>query len=178
MTEYSLDQVLSFPSVPIEEINLLPETSGVYFILQEDSCLYVGKSINLKSRLFQHPKFTLIGHLNNLRIAYYRVDKDSLVKVKNRFIDSLNPEMNLSQRVEISSKRHKHKFRKPVLLLSEMLEMRKMSMYRLSKLTGIHYQVLMRLDSGEAKAIRFENLDKICNTLECYPGEIINWPRD
>ena len=34
------------------------------------------------------------------------------------------------------------------------------------------------LKKGKAKAIRFTTLDKICEVLECQPGDILEYTKD
>ena len=34
------------------------------------------------------------------------------------------------------------------------------------------------LKNGKAKAIRFTTLDKICEVLECQPGDILEYTKD
>ena len=49
-----------------------------------------------------------------------------------------------------------------------MLAKRKMSVTELSEKVGI-------LKNGKAKAIRMDTLDKICRSLGCQPGDILEY---
>ncbi len=62
-----------------------------------------------------------------------------------------------------------------VVNLDVMLAKRKMTLTELSEQVGITIANLSVLKNGHAKAIRFETLDKICRTLECTPGDILEW---
>ena len=47
-------------------------------------------------------------------------------------------------------------------------------MYWLSKEKGIAYSVLWRLKTGRATSIRFDILIRICEALECQPGDLLS----
>lgn len=50
---------------------------------------------------------------------------------------------------------------------------KKMSLNELSERVGISIQNLSILKTGKAKAIRFSTLEKLCEVLECQPGDLI-----
>ncbi len=56
-----------------------------------------------------------------------------------------------------------------------MLAKRKMSLTELTDKVGITMANLSILKKGHAKAIRFSTLDKICEILECQPGDILEY---
>lgn len=55
------------------------------------------------------------------------------------------------------------------------LAKRKMRLSELSEKVGISVQNMSVLKSGRAKAIRFSTLSKICQVLECQPGDILKY---
>ncbi len=57
--------------------------------------------------------------------------------------------------------------------LDVMLAKRKMRLKQLAQEIGITEQNLSILKTGKAKAVRFSTLDKICEVLECQPGDIL-----
>ncbi len=59
-----------------------------------------------------------------------------------------------------------------------MLAKRKMKLKELSGSTGITIQNLSILKTGKARAIRFSTLDAICKTLQCQPGDILEFRND
>jgi len=61
--------------------------------------------------------------------------------------------------------------------LKELLEERKMTLYRLAKDTGISYNNLHRIASNRSKVISFEVLEKICLALDCGPGDLLEITR-
>ncbi|MEG0327253.1 MAG: helix-turn-helix transcriptional regulator [Erysipelothrix sp.] len=63
---------------------------------------------------------------------------------------------------------------KVVINLDVMLAIRKMSLTELSDHVGITLANLSILKTGKAKAIRFETLAKICEVLDCKPGDILD----
>lgn len=62
-----------------------------------------------------------------------------------------------------------------VVNLDVMMAKRKMSLNTLSELVGITLSNLSILKQGKAKAIRFSTLELICKTLDCQPGDILEY---
>ncbi len=61
-----------------------------------------------------------------------------------------------------------------IVRLDVMLAMRKMKSKDLAQQIGISEQNLSLLRQGKVKGVRFETLDKICDVLDCKPGDIID----
>jgi putative transcriptional regulator len=62
-----------------------------------------------------------------------------------------------------------------IVNLDVQMAKRKMRLNDLSDLVGISVQNLSILKTGKAKAIRFSTLDKLCQTLDCNPGDILEY---
>ena len=60
-----------------------------------------------------------------------------------------------------------------IVRLDVMLARRKMKSRDLAAEIGITEQNLSLLKSGKVKGIRFDTLSKICETLDCQPGDIL-----
>ena len=60
-----------------------------------------------------------------------------------------------------------------IVNLDVVLAQRKMRLNTLAELVDITPQNLSVLKSGRAKAIRFDTLEKICEVLQCQPGDIL-----
>ena len=56
-----------------------------------------------------------------------------------------------------------------------MLAKRKMSSGELAEKVGITPANLSILKTNKAKAIRFSTLEKICEVLDCKPGDILDY---
>lgn len=54
-----------------------------------------------------------------------------------------------------------------------MLAKRKMSVTELSERIGITIANVSILKNNKAKAIKFSTLEKICEVLECQPGDLL-----
>jgi putative transcriptional regulator len=65
-----------------------------------------------------------------------------------------------------------------VVNLDVMLARRKMRLNELAEQVGITPQNLSVLKAGRAKAIRFSTLEKICEVLDCQPGDILEFRKD
>ncbi|MCY4335662.1 MAG: helix-turn-helix transcriptional regulator [Litoreibacter sp.] len=60
-----------------------------------------------------------------------------------------------------------------VVRLDVMLATRKMKSRELADRIGISEPNLSLLKSGKVKGVRFETLAKICDVLECQPGDLL-----
>ena len=64
----------------------------------------------------------------------------------------------------------------PIIInIDVMLAKRKMSVPELSQRVGITMANISILKNGKAKALRIETLDKICEALDCQPGDILEY---
>ncbi len=59
-----------------------------------------------------------------------------------------------------------------------MLAKRKMSVTELSNQVGITMANISILKNNRAKAIRFDTLNRICEALDCQPGDILEYVED
>ena len=65
-----------------------------------------------------------------------------------------------------------------IVNLDVMLAKRKMSLSELSEKVDITIVNLSILKTGKAKAVRFSTLEAICKTLNCQPGDILEYAPD
>jgi putative transcriptional regulator len=67
----------------------------------------------------------------------------------------------------------------PIIVnLDVMMAKRKISLNELSERVDLTLSNLSILKTGKAKAIRFSTLDAICKTLDCQPGDILEYAND
>ena len=64
---------------------------------------------------------------------------------------------------------------KIVLELDVMMARRHISLNELAEKVGITYVNLSKIKNNKANAIRFSTLSKICEALECEPGDIFKF---
>jgi putative transcriptional regulator len=62
--------------------------------------------------------------------------------------------------------------------LDVMLAKKKMSVTELAEKVGITIVNLSRLKQGNVKGIRYSTLNKICEVLECKPGDILDYKEE
>ena len=62
-----------------------------------------------------------------------------------------------------------------VVNLDVMMAKRKMSVTELANEVDITMANLSILKNNKAKAVRFTTLDAICRTLDCQPGDILEY---
>lgn len=64
----------------------------------------------------------------------------------------------------------------PIIVnLDVMLARRKMSLTELSEKVGVTIGNLSMLKQGHARAVRFSTLEKVCEALDCQPGDILEY---
>lgn len=61
------------------------------------------------------------------------------------------------------------------ITLDVMLAKRKVTSRDLARYVGITEQNLSLLKSGKVKGVRFATLEKICEFLNCQPGDILQY---
>ncbi len=62
-----------------------------------------------------------------------------------------------------------------VVDLDVMLARRKMPVGAFASAVGISPANVAVLKNGRAKAIRFTTLERMCEVLDCQPGDILRW---
>ena len=62
--------------------------------------------------------------------------------------------------------------------LDVMLAKNKMLLSELSEKVGISIVNLSRLKKGNVKGIRYSTLAKICEILDCKPGDILDYKKE
>jgi putative transcriptional regulator len=61
--------------------------------------------------------------------------------------------------------------------LDELLHDRRMTLTELADRIDITLANLSILKTGKARAVRFSTLDAICETLECQPGDVLEFEK-
>lgn len=65
-----------------------------------------------------------------------------------------------------------------VVRLDVMLAMRKVRSRELAEFVGITESNLSLLKSGHVRGVRFETLSRICEFLQCQPGDLLAYEPD
>jgi putative transcriptional regulator len=65
-----------------------------------------------------------------------------------------------------------------VVNLDVMLAKRKMRSKELAERIGITEQNVSLLKSGKVRGVRFDTLNKICEVLNCQPGDLLEYRDD
>ena len=60
-----------------------------------------------------------------------------------------------------------------VVNVDVMLAKRKMSVTQLSERLGISLTNMSLLKNGRVKGMKFETLDRLCEILDCQPGDLL-----
>lgn len=65
-----------------------------------------------------------------------------------------------------------------ILRLDRVMADRKISLNELAEKVGITNVNLSKIKTGKISAIRFSTLDSICKSLNCQPGDILEFQND
>lgn len=65
-----------------------------------------------------------------------------------------------------------------IVNLDVMMAKRKISSQELAQKVGITQSNLSILKTNKCKAIRFSTLEKICEILDCKPGDILDYKKE
>ena len=65
-----------------------------------------------------------------------------------------------------------------IVRLDVMLAKRKMKSRDLAEAVGITEQNISLLKSGKVRGVRFETLARICDALQCQPGDLLEAAED
>ena len=57
--------------------------------------------------------------------------------------------------------------------LTELLEERGRTLYWLSMQSGVRYATVWKLSRGEVGRLNLDALDRICEALDCQPGDLL-----
>lgn len=64
------------------------------------------------------------------------------------------------------------------ILLKELRKSRKLSQNKLAQRVGMTLQNIQRIEYGDAKGVQFDTLGKLCEALDCQPGDLLIWIPD
>lgn len=62
--------------------------------------------------------------------------------------------------------------------LDELLAERGMTLTELSEQVGVTIVNLSILKNGRARAVRFSTLTRLCEVLNCQPGDLLTWRKE
>lgn len=65
-----------------------------------------------------------------------------------------------------------------IVTLDVMLAKRKIRSKQLAEIVGITEQNISLLKSAKVKGVRFDTLERICQALDCQPGDILTFEAD
>jgi len=86
---------LALPSLLLTDRSQLPVCPAVYFALDGDHVLYVGRSGNLQQRWMAHHRYNQLKEFNNVRIAWLECsDTNLLPEIEAALIEYFQPSLN------------------------------------------------------------------------------------
>ena len=65
-----------------------------------------------------------------------------------------------------------------IINIDVMLAKRKMSVTELTERVGLTMANVSLIKNGKVKAVKLSTLDKICEALDCQPGDILEYRKN
>ncbi len=85
----------TLPSVPLNNKQNLPNVSCIYFVMDGETVVYVGKTIALYERWRQHHRYENFKQIPDARIAWLEVsDRSQLLEIERAAIANFQPSLN------------------------------------------------------------------------------------
>jgi len=85
------------PSVPFDEVESLPDRSGVYFAIStEGEILYIGRAKSLLLRWRAHHRAGQLKAIGRVRVAWLLCGLNQYRELERQFIDQWQPRLNWS----------------------------------------------------------------------------------
>lgn len=88
----------ALPKLPLTDKRLLPSCPAVYFVIQEDTVLYIGKAVNLAQRWGSHQRWYQLKdrQINGtIYIAWLECDETKCLElIEAAMINLINPALN------------------------------------------------------------------------------------
>ncbi|MFN6538315.1 MAG: helix-turn-helix domain-containing protein [Nostoc sp. EkiNYC01] len=95
MIDPSTINLLTLPSLPLEQRSQLPTTPCIYFAIDSEGVVqYIGKAKNLKKRWELHHKGIDLALLGGVKISYLCIELSLLEEVENALLHWFNPPLN------------------------------------------------------------------------------------
>jgi len=83
---------LDLPSVNFEQKYLLPEISGIYFVVDgEKNIIYIGRATNIKKRWMNHHQ---MNNCSDCKIHWMEVKGKTQLKLEHQYITKFRPKLN------------------------------------------------------------------------------------
>ncbi|NJL11288.1 MAG: helix-turn-helix domain-containing protein [Calothrix sp. SM1_7_51] len=149
---------LLLPSVRFGENQSLPNTPGVYFVLnQNGEILYIGQSINLRQRLrVGHHRYSEFLGIGAVCVAWLSCNIDELEDIEVQLIHLLKPILNNEPQSEY-----------PGRVISKLSEYRKskgLSQDELARVSGLTKTTIQNWENGRNLGAVLRVL-KVCQEL-------------
>lgn len=90
----TIKEILQLPWVSTDELDLLPEDPGVYFVMSAGKVIYVGKAQNLMRRWMSHHRLDQVRLVGDADIHYAVVAVEDVGMLEVEMIELFSPLLN------------------------------------------------------------------------------------
>lgn len=153
----------SLPSLPFERRGSLPEHSAVYFVLQDDRILYIGRTVNLMKRWRSHPrKYQFKDTTSAIKIAWLKCsDPKLLPSIEIALIHFFKPEFNES----LPGSNTK---------LAKLRTRAGLTQIKVANAIGVTETTISSWERGlHVPALSFKQTQTLCRILQCTLDDLV-----
>ena len=160
--------VFALPSINLIERSQLPAVPCIYFAIDSQRVIqYIGQTKNLRSRMLTHHRAEQF-EASKMQIAYLPIDTPELLyEIESALISWFEPPLNGSGVIK-ALRETQLKWR-----LAAVMADREVDNDRLHELTGLHRGTISKLRNNPPSRVDMDTLNKLCEALNCQPGELL-----
>lgn len=142
-------------NVTVAQIETIPQSAGIYFFYDEnDDLLYIGKTVNLRSRIIAHISSGEKEGLHRIKAFFVDCPMERDI-YETYFINTLQPKLNTAKVWLYDSQRQIRQ--QPETLETKLPDV--LTIQEISALAAIPQQVVKHLvESGKLKSIKIGNI--------------------
>jgi len=175
------------PSLPLNDRQKLPSIACIYFVLENDWLVYIGRSRDLRFRWRQHHRYHDFQDLENVKIAWLEISEPSLLhEIEMALIAWFEPYLNRTpsnpawiERLIYLSENPKNSlvdlqakkmFCRLAVLMAEKDP--QLSQRQLAFITGLDVTTINRLFTNNFSRVDVSTVETLCNYFKKNIGDL------
>ncbi|MCC5609894.1 helix-turn-helix domain-containing protein [Nostoc sp. CHAB 5834] len=189
MSIFNIQQIkpLKLPSLSLTDKRSLPSIRCVYFVLEGDEVVYLGRSTDLRFRWRQHHRYNDLKQLSDVRIAWLEVsDTWILQEIEMALIAWFEPKLNQTSSNSVWIERLEYLLANPKSDFSNLPTQKmfcrlavlmaekdpQLSQRQLAKETGLDITTINRLFTNNFSRVDVGTVEVLCNYFTREVGDL------
>jgi DNA-binding XRE family transcriptional regulator len=161
----------ALPFATIAAKKQMPKISGIYFVVKgKDQILYIGKTINLRSRWESHHRLTQFRNIDDVRISWLEISDGSLLgTIEDVLINYFSPVYNRAKSLKQESKNSKYG-----KVITNLRSKVGLTQKEVADRLGVTVQTISNWETNtRAPLLDPKKTWELCNILQCSLKELI-----